>query len=1037
MLANSHDRELCLAEAKAAFIDSPVRHRSRASSMTALAGLLYSAIALEKGESQPALQYTKDSVRAMLEDWTRLERKFDMTSSADSDTSDVSMSGVDNGETQALAVRVVRGSNFWAITYPVIRSVLRLSALYAHMGMFQETLHYGERALKIAQSSGSPLYIAQCSAWVGSVWVKGGKPEKGVELVKVARAFAAENPRSPHSVTLACQLSELYRMMGDAESEGELLQLAESSLQHARGPADTADDSGVSGIGDEMEKLSIAEKPRTTRATRTRATTAKKPAPKKTARTTKAVAAPKPAPPPEDPRMSLMRASVLLYKALGHIHQKDWAGAMAILEQVTVRPTGGDDVYREQMIRAICLVGQSLNDMISDPVFSALQDSTISFPAVAQSKAADNGTRSVSPVESPPARKPPKAKGASRFVDALSEAQSHLLEANSAAMLRGDGGLVHRISALLQSTVLFLSATSTKCGVLSHPGYASCAIELARNVTWRRERKALQTSPPPAKIEWPASLPSVDSRRSSLGATSDMSRFQRDYVDIIPAAWTVISISPSDNREDLCITKLQAGHSPFVLRLPLERATSRDADSDIFSFQHGLDELRGLIAAANNSSHTARDMAAKGAKAAWWKAREELDGRLGELLRGVEEVWLGGFRGVFSQEPRRTSLLARFQASFHNILDSHLPSRRRVRGRRPAKAAKVAFDPRILELFVGLGDPAGSADFDEALMDLLYFVVDILQFRGEQNAYDEIDFDAMVVDTLGALAAYHQAAAAEGAAEGGAHTILVLDRSLHAFPWESLPCMEGLAVSRVPSLACLRRLILEQRSGAEESRAGHHVSGSSGTYMLNPGSDLTNTLTLFEKPLAGLGPTWTPIVSRAPSEAEFEGALAGSDVLLYFGHGSGAQYMRGKTLRRMEKCRAVALLMGCGSAGLEGGGEFECYGTVWNYMLAGCPAVVGALWDVTDREVDRFAGEVFEEWGLVGRGTFKQGEKGRERDGAKKGKGKESATKGDEETGASSLVEAVARGREACRFKYLTAAAMCVYGIPVYIDREG
>ena len=999
--------------------------------MTALAGLLYSIVALEKGESQPALQYAKDSVRAVIGDWMRLETSANASGSPDSDMSDLSMSGgLEGGESQVSVARVIRGSNFWAITYPVIRSVLRLSALYAHMGMFQETVHYAERALKVAQSSGSHLYIAQCSAWVGSVWVKGAKPEKGLEFVRAARDFVVENPRSPHSVPLACQLAELHRIMGDTKSEGELLRLAESALQHAKEPAEAVD-SRVAGIGDEMEKLSIAKKPTTTRTTRSRAvtvTSTKKPAPRKTTRT-RAITVSKPAPRPEDTRSSLMRASVLLYKALGHIHQKDWAAAMDILEQMTVRPTGSDDIYREQMIRAVCLVGQSLNDMIRDPVFSALQDSTISFPAVAQSKATDAAAGSGSPVKTPPARKPSKSRGGSRFVDALVEAQNHLLEANSAAVVRGDGGLVHRISSLLQSTVIFLSATSTKCGIMGHPGYASCAIEVARNVTWRRERKALQIKSSPAKIEWPAGLPFIDARHSNLCATSDISRFQRDYVDIIPSSWTVISISPSDNREDLCITKLQAGHTPFVLRLPLERATSRDADTEIFSFQHGLDELRGLIAEANTSSHTARDMAAKGAKAAWWRARGELDERFGELLRSVEEVWLGGFRGIFSQKPRRTGLLARFQTSFHNILDKYLPSRRRVRGRRSPKAAKVTFDPRILELFIGLGAPGADAeDLYEPLTDLLYFVIDILQFRGEQNAYDEIDFDGMIVDTLDALMAYHQAAEAEGADGAAAHTVLVLDKSLHAFPWESLPCMQGLAVSRVPSLACLRRLILEQQPAddEEDSRPGHHVSGASGTYILNPASDLTNTLSLFEEPLSDLGPSWTPIVSRAPTEAEFQGALENTDVMLYFGHGSGAQYLRGKTLRGMEKCRAAALLMGCSSASLEGGGEFECYGTAWNYMLAGCPAVVGALWDVTDREVDRFAGRVFEEWGLVERGTFREEEK--------KGKGKGRA-KGEEEEerGSASLVEAVARGREACRFRYLTAAAMCVYGIPVYI----
>ena len=46
-------------------------------------------------------------------------------------------------------------------------------------------------------------------------------------------------------------------------------------------------------------------------------------------------------------------------------------------------------------------------------------------------------------------------------------------------------------------------------------------------------------------------------------------------------------------------------------------------------------------------------------------------------------------------------------------------------------------------MFVSLGCPSESNDVDEPLMDLLYFVVDILQFNGERNAYDEIDFDSV------------------------------------------------------------------------------------------------------------------------------------------------------------------------------------------------------------------------------------------------------------------------------------------------------
>jgi separase len=182
-------------------------------------------------------------------------------------------------------------------------------------------------------------------------------------------------------------------------------------------------------------------------------------------------------------------------------------------------------------------------------------------------------------------------------------------------------------------------------------------------------------------------------------------------------------------------------------------------------------------------------------------------------------------------------------------------------------------------------------------------------------------------------------------------------------------------------------------------------------------------------------PTWTPIVAREPTESEFVTALTlPSSILLYFGHGSGAQYIRGKAIRRLDPgVKAVSLLWGCSSAKLEDCGEFECHGTVWNYLMAGCPAVTGTLWDVTDRDIDRFAGRTLEGWGLLPAGSVKV-EDGRRTKRPERG-GKEENGSGRE--GQLSLVEAVAAAREgACRFRYLTAASVVVYGIPVYVDRK-
>ena len=492
--------------------------------------------------------------------------------------------------------------------------------------------------------------------------------------------------------------------------------------------------------------------------------------------------------------------------------------------------------------------------------------------------------------------------------------------------------------------------------------------------------------------------------------SNDNNRFQQNYIDIIPSSWTTISIALSDSKDELSITKFQANHGPFVLRLPLGRHNSMDPDEDVFGFEHGRSELLEIIKLTNESAHDARDMTTKDAREAWWNERELLDARLRDLLENMEKVWLGGFTGIFSQHTRRSDLSARFQKSFHNILDRHLPSRRK--SGKKAVASRITLDLQILELFIGLGDATDEElDLSEPLADLLNFVVDVLQFNGEQNEYAEIDFDLMVVETQDALRGYHAAVHAIGDAETGKHTILILDKDLHAFPWESLPCMQDQAVSRLPSLSSLRdRILLHEEERAEGDTPGHYIHRNSGSYILNPGGDLRNTQAMFAKPLQSL--MFDGIVRQIPKEEEIKAALMTKDLYLYFGHGSGAQYIRAKEIRRLDKC-AVTWLMGCSSGALANVGEFEPYGPALNYMQAGCPALVATLWDVTDKDIDRFAKSAFEEWGLFeGRG---------------KGKGKKM---GHEEK--LSLVEAVSRGREACNLRYLNAAAVVVYGVPVY-----
>ncbi|KAL7800000.1 peptidase family C50 domain-containing protein [Trichoderma ceciliae] len=1008
--------------------------KSQASMVMSVTSLLQSIATLQAGDIQDALSFVKTSVRMLTHDWTKLEA----TLGADSKSADVSVSDINTSSVELASSRSkVAGPRFWTLASPLLRSLLHISSVYAHIGMFQETIYYADSAWKIAESTQSSLYKAQVAAWTGSVYLKAGKLPKALATFKDAEEQLPRDTCSAR-VRFARQLGEFYWEIGDDEKAAEFLKIAEDT---ARLLSTTEDGSGGDVVEEPVLRPRSVASTRTTRTTR--ATRAKAPAAPKSSRRvaakSKTPAAADVAQLPKDIYYTSLHAAIIMSRTLGLIYQKDWASALQALEQVKDLPKLVGVLSQEQVMTAVSLIGHSMEQMISDPVFSVMQDSTISFPAVSASMVLSD---IISPIK-PPVKKgrgagelqqSPKDCDSPAFAEALKQAQGLLIEAHASALSSADSSMVRRISALLQSTVIFLSATLSSKS-LSQSGLGTVAVDMARNVTWRREQQTLaglNHDTAPIRVAAPAQKP------PTMEAMADMANFQEDYVDLIPEKWSVISVSLSDNRHDLCITKFQADQGPFILRLPLERANSRDADSEVFNFEHGREELLELIRLANESSHSARDFTAKGERGAWWAEREALDSRLKRLLVTIETTWLGGFKGIFSQHCRQLDLLARFQRDFHQMLDRTLPSRNKARGKKTTiKAEAVSLDPRILDLFIGLGDPTDpDGDFDEALNDLLYFVVDILQFHGERNAYDEIDFDGMVLETYDALRGYHNAASSTEREEG-THTVLVLDKLLHAFPWESLPCMDGLSVSRVPSLACLRQLIQEAGRGPASESRGHFVSAKAGTYILNPSSDLTNTETFFQSAFSGL-PSWTGIINKAPKESEFEKALSTSEIMVYFGHGSGAQYIRGKTIRRLEKCKPATFLMGCSSAALTDAGEFECYGPVWNYMMAGCPAVVGTLWDVTDRDIDRFAGKTFEEWGLFSRGTFD----GATSKGKSKAKGHAeeavelSRQESDGTLGSASLAEAVARARNACRFKYLNGAAVVLYGIPVYIKKD-
>lgn len=1082
--------------------------RLRFNRVLADACYVYSLLATAVGSHKDAARHARQSVTVNRRIWSALEAKFGSRKVAPADAFDpLSSMRTEQGAPVVTSVThdALNGANFWSLVPALYRGLMQHSQVFATQGLLQEAIYVAEQAEKVASATQSPSLMMDNASWRAECWAQSGRPDKAQPILKSLDHLSHRKCLSVagyHSAVARAHHWEgnfekeiasydiLEQLLGDLMSPSYIQTLESFSTdvdslagQVATMTLDMSEPQVVEALARTTRGRKAASKPASRAAskaapsTRSRANTASAPkaAPKAKRKVTAAVAPEASTSSNQCSILTAFQAGIMHRGVLANLLRENIEEALDLLGRVEQLHPGLDLEISHIWAKFKAMFAQTTKQIAGDLAFNTLPESTIAFPAI--------GSKDQTSSDAPDAKRvtPPTttAKGGrgkkstkEDVAETLRNAREQLVQAHALAAAQGSNHLFEQVSMALGHVTVLLSAISggTSRGSL-HPLYAAYMSELPKCNALRLAQESTEAEREQITrdecLQWPTSEPSTFSFASAP-------HFQKDYVDIIPETWTAISMALNDTRDELFITRFESGSSPFVLRLPLARHASRDVDEAEFSFEDGKKDFDEIIELSDFSTRTAQNMTTSEARRQWWAEREALDERLHELLINMENIWLGGFRGVFSQHVKQPALLTKFRKAFETVLNRSLPSRRKK-----SQQKRVVLDTRVLELFVGLGDATDEEiDLDEALMDLLYFVVDILQFNGERNAYDEIDFDAMVIETQDALRAYHSAP--QGAPLSSPHMILILDKNLHAFPWESMPCLEQLSISRLPSLAALRERLLAAKSPTAHPDAapGHYIQAESGgTSILNPSGDLSHTLSTLKPRLQELQGPWNHITSRAPSEQEFEDSLRNKDLVLYFGHGSGAQFVRSKSVRRLypgsqagpdakpKPGCATTLLFGCSSAHLTENGIFEPSGMLAAYLTAGAPAVVGMLWDVTDKDCDRLAIRAGELWGLWPE-TEPNEEDPRKssKTPAKKAKGKNKVAgvevevarniksttgkkgkkvldKGaeDDDLGAQrskgvGLDEAVKEARKACVLRYLNGAAAVVYGIPVFLE---
>lgn len=461
--------------------------------LVADAHMACSLLALEKGATKTALSHAKRSLRLNRFAWSSIAmqrtsrevtpEKGQMESLTD-DVANVSISSeipqLNTSVTQPL------GPSLWASVNPLFRSLCHVSKLYAHHGMFRETMYYSVQAYQLVKMTNSVPYIASALVAKGSTWLNAGTLDQASELLMEARNMSVASSESHVSILLNCSLGKLHGLLDSHDSD-----LTNYDEAHATLEALTSENyiSNIDRIVDpttllEAEMSQLAIKPKKTTINR-KLPAGKRLQARKMATIIKVPEGVKPALADECLHLASLRGFMLRQKASSLLLWKKCDEALSVLKEADRFSRSQIDAVDQHIGMAKQLLFQAIELMTLDPVYSTLQDSTISLPAIVSTIKGIACTTEGSPrVRLSPPRKTPgrdrartKSPSFVSFYELLQQSYDHLSDAHSSATQISSTSVNHNLSSLLHTVTVLLSVAGPSKGKpLAHPNFAACSL---------------------------------------------------------------------------------------------------------------------------------------------------------------------------------------------------------------------------------------------------------------------------------------------------------------------------------------------------------------------------------------------------------------------------------------------------------------------------------------------------------------------------------------------------------------------------------
>ncbi|KAM8868553.1 separin [Synchiropus picturatus] len=440
-------------------------------------------------------------------------------------------------------------------------------------------------------------------------------------------------------------------------------------------------------------------------------------------------------------------------------------------------------------------------------------------------------------------------------------------------------------------------------------------------------------------------LENVFSFSTAAPATSleDVREEFRQQIEQLPQGVTVCVMSVLGLRsgqmgESILLSRLEKGCPPVSVVIP--------TSSEQHSIRWLLQEMDNIQVEQKAVSHVSE-------KAKWWEDRQALDTRVERLVREMESL-LHCWRCLLLPLSNNQEISTKAQ----NLVKT-------------MHSEGVTVSEQMLKALISASPVLSKKDLQRFAMGI----------SPKSNCLQAL---------LGGLLAERE--------QPDGHVVLVLDKYLQKLPWESISVLKSHSVSRMPSLQSLIGLSLQKETDPQ-SILKEGVDKRQVFYVLDPDANLPDSQERFKEWFSS-EKDWEGVCGCPPQPGQLEVAVSKKDLYIYVGHGAGARFLDSNAVLQ-QQVRAASLLFGCSSAALAVKGNAEGHGIVINYLMAGCPFVLGMLWDVTDRDADRFTKALLESWFAAGRG--------------------------------SSLLQHMGQSRNATRLKHLMGAAPIVYGLPIHL----